>query len=201
MTYRSDQDAQDEQTRARIVRIRGELHALEAQIGAPPSTGPARWRWAVGGALLGAGLTSLIFGAMFAVPQLALRRGPEGAPAAARAQPDRRELDGELLRLHAEMQGCAPRGFSGRVQADVSFEGATGAIYDIAVVNEGDTTLEQGMITCVEQTFQRLGTPRFRAASYLYRNTLVWTRGTLVAGLVEPSPEQMSGLDGLGTDE
>jgi hypothetical protein len=190
MTYRNDKDAQDEQTRARIVRIRGELHALEAQIGAPPSARHGRWTWLLAGVALGATVASVAFGALLVGGRLLAPATPEGAPDAPRAQPDRRELDIELMRLHGEMQGCAPSAFNGPVQADVTFAGASGAIIDVSVVNHGDTTLDHGMVTCIEQTFARLGTPRFRASTYLYRNTLEWRNGTLL-------PEPLGALDGL----
>lgn len=186
MAYRSDQDAQDEQTRARIVRIRGELHALESQIGVPRPGRRARWIWF--GAGIGVGVA--LVGVVFAATVLVGGGVAQGAPDAAREAPDRREIDGELLRLHGEMQGCAPSGFTGRVQADVTFAGRTGAITDIRVVNQGATTLDPGMVTCIHQTFQRIGTSPFRAPSYLYRDTLEWRRGTLL-------PEPLGALDGL----
>ena len=179
MTYRSDGDAKDEQTRARIVRIRSELHALEAQIGAPSPARRERWAWLGGGVVIGGTLVSLVFGALTFGGQMLGRPALEGAPDSPREQPNRSEIDAELVRLDEEMQGCAPAGFTGIVQADVTFEGARGAIADVDLFNRGDTSLDPGMIPCIEQTFLRVGTPRFRVASYLYRTTLTWVDGRL----------------------
>jgi hypothetical protein len=182
MTYRNDKDAQDEQTRARILRIRDELRALVAQIGAPSPARRERWVWLGVGALVGGTLTSLVFGGMLLAGNVlggSRHRTLEGASDSPLYQPDRSSVDPEVTRVQSEMQACAPAGFTGRIQADVTFEGATGAIAEVQLLNQGETTLEQGMVDCVRQTFMRIGTPRFRAPSYLYRSTLIWTDGAL----------------------
>ena len=184
MTYRNEQDANADRTRARIARMREELASLEAEVGpqAPQPRTKRTW-WFAGVAVLATMLAALfVLGAgAYVWMHSPAQRSPEGAPDSPMAQLDRRVVDPEFDRLHDEMQACAPAGFDGRIQCDVIFEGSTGGVHHVDLRNEGNTTLEMGMMDCVEQTYRRIGTPRFRADQYRYRRTLVWNQGALTA--------------------
>lgn len=54
-------------------------------------------------------------------------------------------------------------------------------MHHVGLRNEGTTTLELGMMDCVEQTYHRIGAPRFGADQYRYRRRLIWSEGALTS--------------------
>lgn len=182
MTYRNEQDANADRTRARIARMREELEALEAEVGAQPKSKLHARGWIAFGVLI-ASINALVLLSIggFVWMRSSQACEPVGAPDSPLAQLDRRTIDAEFERLHGEMQACAPEGFVGRIQSDVIFEGSTGEVHHVDLRNEGTTTLELGMMDCVEQTYQRISASRFRADQYRYRRTLIWNEGVLTS--------------------
>ena len=188
MSYRNEQDANADRTRARIARMREELASLEAEVGPqppqamPPQPSTQRGGWLAIVIVAAASLALLVLcGVTYAVLRAPSRRMLQGAADSPIAQLDRRVVDPQFEGLHDEMQACAPAGFDGRIQSDVIFEGSTGGVHEVDLRNEGTTTLELGMMDCVEQTYRRIGVPRFRADQYRYRRTLVWAHGVLTS--------------------
>ncbi len=159
------------------------LDRLDVKLGRVRRKPRRRWFVAVAVLLLVAGASAGLY--LFLVPSYHWERGVhvqshfEGAANAVRHVPPRREVDVELYRLMSELDGCLSEGDSADVTVEALFEGRNGALREVSVRNNSEHSGSAVNFGCIEQTFEAVGVPPFRAGSFMYQLTLRWTDGHL----------------------